>query len=133
MRLSHEAHDECQDGHKDGHQHVTLRLVDPAVRQQVGSENHGIDHEHLLGYGAEHPHGDKNVKNLVYRKKQPQRRKGIALALKIDVNEFGDAPCQRQQRTSHTERQEILRLDGQSGEMHYPYGGPDEDGGEDEV
>ena len=65
MGLGYEAHDECQNGYEDGHQHVALRLVEPAVGHEVGSENHGINHEHLLGYCAEHPHGDEDVENLV--------------------------------------------------------------------
>ena len=65
MGLGKKSNSQCQDGYNDRHQHVAFRLVEPAVRHEVGSENHGINHQHLLGYSAENLHGDEDVENLV--------------------------------------------------------------------
>ena len=49
------------DGDEDGEDEVSLGLIQPREGHKVGTEDHGIDHEHLVRDGGEDPHGYQYV------------------------------------------------------------------------
>lgn len=105
------ADDQRADGFSDGNNCICLAVVHPAEGEQVGAEDHGIDHEHGVRVPAEGPHDDQQIQELVERVQQAEVFEGVLrFAEDIRLYCFCEQNCQGHQQAAADEGRHVRNL-----------------------
>ena len=125
--------DQSTDGFDDGDDEIGLAVIDPAVRQQVRPEDHGVDHEHGVRPPVKGPHGDQEIQQLVQRGKNDQAVERVAgFPENVRFQQFGEEGGQRDQQAAANEGHQVCGPQVRGRNPAQQDQRPDDHGSEDE-
>ena len=77
----------------------------------MGTEDHGIHHDHLLRHCGKHPHHNENVEYLVDGEQDACLGQRVSLTFKINFQQFRQPPRHGEEHRRTTEREQVLMFD----------------------